>query len=338
MAITAQASNAIIENITDWYFPVGSCLEGMYYPGPNIIKLNPIITEYAQKLYSLAIEQNKIDYVIKLDDFIYRGHLMTSISGDVLVLRKIPSKIPKLVDLGFSDQLIKIFLHEKLCAGGLVLITGETGNGKSTTCASIIKSRLEKFNSFCLTVEDPPEFPLHGTHNKGLCYQTGVHNSGFAESLKGAVRCYPATNSSILFVGEIRDSETAAEVLRIASNGNLVFSTVHSFDIISGLRRIISLALGDKNFNESEVKSILSLCLRLVVHQKLIRNDKFQKRLEPTILFSPSGASIMANRIRTSSTEALSTDIQQQQNLILRGEVDKLIEMWDVKGLTQPKK
>lgn len=329
MNATPQMLQATLNNITDWYLPIGNPLGGMYYPGPMFIKTNEMLHEHVNNIYKASESQQRDDFIVNVDKCIYRGHKMTAITGDQLVFRRIPNEILSMGELGIDEQLQKIFVHEKLNNGGLILVAGETGNGKSTTCASIIKSRLEKFNSFCLTVEDPPEFPLGGVHKKGLCYQTSVSNSGFADALKGAVRCYPVSSNSILFVGEIRDAETAAEVLRIASNGHLVFSTIHSTDIVGSIRRFVSLCSGDKNLNESEIKSSLSSCLRLVIHQKLVRNVSNVKKLHASILFSPNGSSIIANRIRTSTIEALGTEIHQQQNLIIRKEVDKLLEMWD---------
>jgi len=161
-------------------------------------------------------------------------------------------------------------MHERLGAGGLILICGETGNGKSTTCASAIKSRMQKFGNFGLTVEDPPEFPLHGKQGEfGRCIQTEVRSGDFANALKGAMRCYPTMNGSILFVGETRDHETASEVLRVATNGHLVFTTIHGTDIISSIKRFISLATANRSSSEADIKGIFASSMRMVLHQRL---------------------------------------------------------------------
>lgn len=217
-------------------------------------------------------------------------------------------------------------LHERLNSGGLVIISGETGQGKSTTCAALIRARLERYSSFCLTLENPPELPLHGLHGeRGICVQTDVRSGGFGEALRGAVRCYPTQGNSMLFVGEVRDPETAGEALRIAINGHLVVTSIHGGDIVSSMKRMLSLAQSYQNMGEAEAKSVFSSAFRLIVHQRLKDGANGEKRLEAQGLFSPSYASPVANRIRQGQLEGLSTDIQQQAQLLDRGLLEKII-------------
>ena len=281
-----------------------------------------------------ACQERDVDeFVVKDSDRVYRGHRIQTVSGNIYSLRKVPSYIPEFSKLGLHVGVQKILMDDRLSSGGLVIISGETGQGKSTTCASFLKARLEKFGSFCLTLENPPELPLHGFHgngdSRGVCVQTEVQAGMFGEALRGAVRCYPTQGNSILFVGEVRDPETAGEALRIAMNGHLVVTSIHGADIISSLKRMMALAYAYPGMGESEARSVFSSAFRLIVHQKLRDSVNESKKLDASILFSSHGASSVANRLRDGKLEGLSTEIQQQERLIISNQIQKLLSISD---------
>lgn len=328
--------------ISDWYLYKDSPTDGGFiYPGPVSINGQPKLFSFAKKLNSLCIEicdedPEHDDFILKNGDRIYRGHKMYTVKGIMFALRRIPSIIPDIANLGLESTVQKVLLHPNLHAGGLILVTGETGQGKSTTCAAAIRARMEKFGSFCLTVEDPPELPLHGDYKNGRCIQTEVKSGGFAESLRGAMRSYPTVGGSMLYVGETRDSETAVEILRTVTNGHLVFTTLHSSDIISGIKRFVSLAVGSV-LSENEVKSTLGSSLRMILHQRLrdipaIQNKPASKKLETSFLLSANGTTTVANKIKTSGVDTISSDIQQQKNILEHQGIEKLMEDWNKKN------
>lgn len=324
--------------ISDWYLYRDDPTAGFIYPGPIALQGEPKLFNIANTLNKLCIKKmeedpKSEDFILKNNGRIYRCHRMFSVKGEMFALRKVPSIIPDIAKLGLENTVRNVLLHPSLQAGGLIIVTGETGQGKSTTCAAAIKARMEKFSSFCLTVEDPPELPLHGDYKKGRCIQTEVKHGGFSHSLRGAMRSYPTVSGSMLYVGETRDSETAIEILRIVTNGHLVFTTLHGSDIISGIKRFVSLAVGSV-LSENEVKSTLGSSLRMMLHQRLkdvpaIQNRPASKKLETNFLLSANGTTSVANKIKTSGVDSLSSDIQQQRNILDNVGIEKLMEDWN---------
>lgn len=334
-----------LEQISDWYLPEDGYMNGSFYPKSQNIKDFPFLFEVAQNLLQQCTEKTKGDY----DEFVvsiaspgdkgsapyrrsYRGHRIETIQGAVYALRRMPQSVPSLSDLGLDPALRKILLSEQLNRGGLVLICGETGQGKSTTCAATIKERMFNLGSFCLTVEDPPEMPLHGIHGDGRCYQTEVKSGNFAQAMKGAMRCFPTVNGSMLYVGETRDHETAAEVLRIAMNGNLVFTTIHASDVPNSLKRLLSLASQTMG---PDAKDILSSVFRVGMHQVLeemrpLPGQPLRKKLYNTFLLSNGSSSPVANKIRREEIDSLPTDIQQQRTVMTQQGPDALMKLWQV--------
>lgn len=307
-----------LDQITDFYLPMGDALEGFFYPKASKIKNFPFLFEFATEL--LEASRNRLrpgsdEFVVRVRGRSFRGHKIDTIDQPYFALRRMPKTVPSLETLGLDPAVRQVLLHESLNKGGLVLICGETGQGKSTTCAAAIKERMFKFGAFCLTVEDPPEMPLHGEHGDGRCLQTEVENGHFAEALRGAMRCYPTANGSILYVGETRGAETAAEVLRAAMNGALVFTTTHAPDVPSGLRRLISFAA--PRLGTEEAQSILGATFRLGLHQVLestkpLPGQAPRRRLSMTFLMSGNSRTPVANIIRKGEIDALGTSMHQQ--------------------------
>jgi Tfp pilus assembly pilus retraction ATPase PilT len=323
------------EFITDWYIPEIDPASGWAYPGPVAIASDPALIMIAHSLAEACSERDSVEFVVNAEDRTYRGHRIDSVNGRIFSLRKMPSFVPAFHKLGLDPGIQKIMMSPRFSTGGLVLISGETGQGKSTTSASFLKARMERFGSFCLTLENPPELPLHGFHGegptRGICVQTDVKAGEFGEALRGAVRCYPTQGNSILFVGEVRDPETAGEALRIAINGHLVVTSIHGGDIISSLKRFMALALSYQGMSETEGRSVLASAFRLIVHQKLRESSQpgSSKRLDGQLLFSPHQMSPVANRLKEGKVDGLSTDIQQQERLIQNKQTDRLLSLWD---------
>lgn len=325
------------ELISDWYIPADDASSGWVYPGPVRIGGDPDLIIIANELADACAECDAEEFVVRASDRTYRGHRIDTVSGRIFSLRKVPSFIPDFAKLGLAPAIQKIMLSPKLAPGGLAIVCGETGQGKSTTCASFLKARMEAFGSFCLTLEDPPELPLHGFHGErqGVCVQTDVRAGRFGEALRGAVRCYPTQGNSILFVGEVRDPETAGEALRIAMNGHLVVTSIHGGDIIGAMKRFLTLAMAYPGMGEFEARSVLSTAFRLIVYQRLLdsKSTSGGKKLEAQVLFSPNQTSPVANRIREGKLDGLSTEIQQQERLVQSGQIDRLMSLGENAGL-----
>lgn len=335
MVVEDKRISAALDQITDWYIDEKDPLAGFFYPKSQAIKSHPFLYDFAAELLKQC--QKKIknhdydEFVVRVGGKSYRGHKIETIEGNFFSLRKMPKTIPSLKTLGLDPAIQTILLSDHLNKGGLVIICGETGQGKSTTCAASIKERMLQFGSFCLTVEDPPEMPLHGQHGQGRCLQTEVKSGSFGDAMRGAVRAQPVANGSILYVGETRDAETAAEVLRIALNGNLVFTTLHAHDIPTALNRLTSLA---SHRLKDDAQEILANVFRLGLHQVLEPvkprpGHPPRKRLEVDFLVSKDAKTAVANKIRKKDVQSLGTDLQQQLRLLRNRGSQALIQMWD---------
>lgn len=182
-------------------------------------------------------------------------------------LRCLREQCPNLDELGLPPWIRGMLLSSKMRdTGGLVLIFGLTGAGKTVTFSATISARLRMLGGYALTLEDPPEDPLEGAHGPGYCEQIDVAEmGGWEEAIPAALRCFPAKDSSMLGFGEVLNSYSAAQLFRLAGDGHLVFATVHSKTIPAGLERLAAMAraAGEANANE-----LLATSLQLAVHQR----------------------------------------------------------------------
>lgn len=319
------------DQITDFYLPEDDPKMGVLYPDAVEIAEMTEFHEIAKLFVEKAKEINKLEFSLEFthndDRIILRGHSIKSVEGKIFIFRRLPSVIPDIHNIGLNKSIIELLLTDRLNNGGLVIISGETGQGKSTTAAATISHRLSHFGSFCLTIEDPIELPLQGFYQnntnsdkQGVCFQTEVdEDTNIFEMIKSALRCYPSKSNSILFLGETRDAVMASEVLKIAANGHLVITTMHGADLVTSLKRFVSLASSVGNVNEAEVKSMFSSVFRLLIHQKMEILPGNNKRLMAKVLFSPSSNSGVANRLKKGSLDTLATDIDSQNSQLLQG-------------------
>lgn len=322
----------VIAQISDWYLPISDPIKGWIYPGSVDIENQEILLTPATKLFDLCKrfydkDSEADDFVVKYDRFSYRVHVIKdSIDGPLFALRKTPEVIPSLKALGMPEGFSEILLHPKLSSGGLIFISGETGNGKSTTCAATVKERMNAFGSFCLTIEDPPEMPLHGRHGAGRCVQTEVTRGRWGDAMKAAMRCYPSTSGSMLYVGETRDPVVASETLRIATNGHLVLTTVHAENLESAMRRFMSLA-NSGGMHKDEVAQTMASVFRLGIHQKLLKNTTNNaRRLDVSFLLSPSNRSPVGQKLKKDDT-SFQNEIQiQKTKLEAKGVASVLVD------------
>ena len=180
--------------------------------------------------------------------------------GPMAVFRVIPSEIPTCNDLQITKEV------EALCklSKGLVVVTGPTGSGKSTTLAALVNKMNVERNDHILTIEDPIEF----VHESKRCLvthrQVGVHTETFKSGLRAALRKDP----DIVLIGELRDLETVAIAIETAETGHLVFGTLHTTTAASTVDRIIDQFPADR---QAQIRIMLSESLRGVISQTLCR-------------------------------------------------------------------
>ena len=177
--------------------------------------------------------KNELDTAVMLGELRFRANFYKTLNGTAAVLRRIETKIPLMDDLSLPPILFELLDTHK----GLVLVTGPTGSGKSTTLAAIINQINESRQSNIITIEDPVEF-IH-KDKKSIVSQreVGKQTESFAHALKAALREDP----DVILVGELRDLETIGMALTAAETGHLVFGTLHTSGAPSTINRIIDV-------------------------------------------------------------------------------------------------
>ncbi len=225
--------------------------------------------ELFEHLEEIAPERNWLEFNEQWDtDFAYelpnvgrfRVNVFMDHKGPGAVLRIIPTQIPTAADLGLSTGILELCRHSK----GLILVTGPTGSGKSTTLAAMIDFINDTRRDHIITIEDPIEF-VH-TNKKCLVNQREVHRhtGSFARALRAALREDP----DIVLVGEMRDLETVKIAIETAETGHLVFGTLHTSTAASTVDRIIDQFPADQ---QSQVRMMLSNSLKGVISQTLCK-------------------------------------------------------------------
>jgi twitching motility protein PilT len=192
----------------------------------------------------------------------FRANIFIQRGSYAAVFRRIPFKIPEISELGLPDVL-ETFVH---IPTGLVLITGPTGSGKSTTLASIIRSTIEKRPLHIVTIEDPIEYLFADGKAAVSQREIGTDTPTFAEALKNMMRQDP----DVIMVGEMRDWLTIQTVVTAAETGHLVFSTLHTNSAAQSIDRIIDTCPAGQ---QNQLRAQLALVLRAIVSMRLIEKS-----------------------------------------------------------------
>jgi twitching motility protein PilT len=198
----------------------------------------------------------------------FRANVSKQRGTIAMVFRLVPMEIPSLDSLQLPAVLDKIAMRHR----GLVLVTGITGSGKSTTLASMLQLVNEKRCAKIVTIEDPIEF-LH-TRRSGLVAQreVGTDTNSFGQALRHVLRQDP----DVIMVGEIRDRETMEIAITAANTGHLLLSTLHTIDAAQTINRVISFF---PTHQHQEVRLLLSSCLAAIVSLRLIRRADGEGRV-----------------------------------------------------------
>jgi twitching motility protein PilT len=204
-------------------------------------------------------EEMELDFSYEQDDVRFRVNLHQQEEKIGLTARLIPTEIPTPKDLNFEPALSEVpnFLD------GLVLVTGPTGCGKSTTLAAIIEEINKNRKAHIVTIEDPVEFVFQDKKSLIEQREVGTDTKSFASALKHVLRQDP----NVILVGEMRDPETIATALTAAETGHLVLSTLHTSSASEAVERIVDVFDGSK---QKQVLIQLGAVLRMVVAQQLL--------------------------------------------------------------------
>ncbi len=257
--------------------------------------LYEIAPEYKIKQFE---ETGDVDFAYEIPGLArYRANFFQQKWGVAAVFREIPSKILSCQDLALPDVISKLALLPR----GLVLVTGPTGSGKSTTLAAIINESNRLRKDHIITIEDPIEF----VHQSQGCIvnhrEVGMHTKTFTSALRGALREDP----DIILVGEMRDLETISLAIEAASTGHLVFGTLHTTSAAKTVDRIIEVFPSNQ---QAQIRSTLADGIRAVISQTLFKRvDKKGRCAALEILIATAA---VRNLIRESKTFQIPSTIQ----------------------------
>jgi twitching motility protein PilT len=304
MLQTIPFSDIYLGQGASWLAGVPGSLDPVPAPSDCDVELS----ELRSKCDQISSETKKSEFAIRHNSVAYRASTLRSLTETVYVLRRFPSSIPDLSSLGIHHGYVSMMTQPQLT--GLLVVAGAFGQGKTTTASSIIAARLARYGGVAVTIEDPPEMPMEGRHGEGVCYQTWVNQGEFGDACRQIARWAP----SVIFVGEVRDAETAAEALRASINGRLVVCTTHADSVVMAIERLYSLANGVAG-NSEDTSSLLSNGLLCVVHQQL-EGDPKRPKIEMLWLRGKESHGAR-NMIRTRRFDQLSSEITLQLNRML---------------------
>ncbi len=244
-------------------------------------------------LFSITTDEQKRTIVESLDlDFAYaygqkarfRANYFYKTTGLAAVFRTIPTKILTLDDLRCPQAVRKLAERRS----GLVLVTGPTGSGKSTTLAAMIDHINKTRACHVLTIEDPVEF-VHTPHKAAITHrEIGAHAASYAHAIRSAGREDP----NVILIGELRTNETMKLALQLASFGILVFATVHTNSAAATIDRIVNAFAADE---QPQVRGMLAESLAGIVAQQLLRTADGKRRVagHEILVGSPALASMI---------------------------------------------
>lgn len=258
--------------------------------------------------------QTKKEFFIDYDNVRYRVSRIRSQNGDWFTLRKSKTEIPRMKQLGgFAPPVIQ-YLARLGRHHGLIVLSGATGQGKTTTACSLLHEYLLAFGDIAVTIEDPPEMMLDGPHgNFGRCFQLRLEEGeDFGTALHDAMRHTPR----YIFMGELRKSYDASQALRAAISGHLVITTIHAGSVEETLNSLIKLTSGEESVEFA--RDLLAGGLAGVINQTLIRARGQKPRLQIKYLF-PGNDNGIRSLIRDGAVNQLSTQIEQQASRVMKG-------------------
>ena len=275
----------------------------------------PIMTDRQLAEFLGSVDGKDVDFAYALSGVArFRVNLFADRLGIGGVLRQIPDKILTFEQLGLPSAVAKLCDQPK----GMVLVTGPTGSGKSTTLAAMIDYINKGKRTHILTMEDPIEF-VHKSR-KSLINQRemGVHSKGFQRALRAALRQDP----DIVLIGELRDIETVSMAVETANTGHLVFGTLHTATAVSTVERIVDLFPPEQ---QAAVRAGVAEALKGVVAQTLLRKKGGGRIAALEIMIGSQAISNMIREGKMHQIPNIMLTAKKQGNQMLNEELEKLV-------------
>ncbi|MCH7980771.1 MAG: type IV pilus twitching motility protein PilT [Proteobacteria bacterium] len=298
---------ALKQNASDLHFISGDPLRARIHGNLQILQQDNLTIEHVKEcmfeimdgITQQAFEENDAaDFAYEIADVSrFRVNVFRHLNGIGAVLRAIPSTALSLEDLNMPKIIHELCRHTQ----GMILVTGKTGSGKSTTLAAMIDAMNKRLKGHILTIEDPVEF----VHKSKGCLisqrELGVHTKSFADALRSALREDP----DVILVGEMRDLETISIAVTAAEMGILVMGTLHTNGAAQTVDRIINSFPADK---QSHIRTMISTSLRGVVSQQLLPTKQKAGRVAALEVLINTPA--VSNLIRQGKLDQLETAMQ----------------------------
>ena len=282
--------------------------------------LYEIAPEYKIKLFE---ESGDVDFGYEIPGVArYRANFFNQKYGVAAVFRQIPSEILTADQLGLPPILSKFAMLHK----GLVLVTGPTGSGKSTTLAAIVDHANKQRKDHILTVEDPIEFVHRSASSIVNHREVGLHTQSFGAALRGALREDP----DVILVGEMRDLETISLALEAAATGHLVFGTLHTPSAPKTIDRVIDVFPANQ---QNQIRNTLSEALKGVVAQNLFKRIDKKGRIAALEILVVTPA--IANLIREAKTFQIPGMLQVGKKYGMQTLDDAILDLLN-KGIISP--
>lgn len=253
----------------------------------NFIKDSQMIS-FLEKVQQLTIDDldNDLDFFINIININCRCHFYKTFKGMAIAIRLLPDKIPSLDVLGLPES-IKLLTDIK---SGLIIVSGPTGSGKSTTIASIIDAINQKYNYHIITIEDPIEYTFEDKKSIISQILLGKNITSFAQGIKASMR----ENPNVIMIGELRTLEDIKVALFAAESGHLVITTLHADNIIDALDRVT-------NYEEKlKLKNLLANTFQAIIAQKLITTKEYKVHCLEVLLRNDATINCIKNEDYTS--------------------------------------
>ena len=322
--IDSYLQAALKLNASDLHFVSGDPVRVRVHGGLQIMMEEKLETEHVgEALYEImdgttqrAFKQDDAaDFAYEIPEISrFRVNVFRHLNGIGAIFRAIPSKALTLEQLNMPPIIHSLCKQTQ----GMILVTGKTGSGKSTTLAAMIDSMNKRMKGHILTIEDPIEF-VHKTQSSLVSQrEVGLHSGSFAEALHSALREDP----DVILVGEMRDLETISIAVTAAEMGILVMGTLHTNGAAQTVDRIINSFPADK---QSHIRTMISTSLRGVVSQQLLPTKHKPGRIAALeVLINTSAVS---NLIRQGKLDQLETAMQSGVNTGMQTMDSALMEL-----------
>ena len=315
---------ALKSNASDLHFVSGDPVRARVHGGLKTMGEERLTTEFVQEAVfeimdgaaqKMFAEVDAADFAYEIPDVSrFRVNAFRHINGIGAILRAIPSKAMTLEELNMPKVVHQMCKHTQ----GMILVTGKTGSGKSTTLAAMIDEMNRRMHGHILTIEDPIEF-VHPA--KGCLIsqrEVGVHSPNFAEALHSALREDP----DVILVGEMRDLETISIAVTAAEMGILVMGTLHTNGAAQTVDRIINSFPADK---QAHIRTMISTSLRGVISQQLLPTIHRPGRAAALEIMVNTPA--ISNLIRQGKLDQLETAIQSGGNIGMKSMDSALMDL-----------